>query len=161
MLLEDGAAAGVCVSGGPVHGHPDPEGLAVWTLSRSLPLPDQTPQRYASPASQGCPTYSTGNVCVCVQLQNIIYKGVCVNRHTCNTFFYLSGFGEMLPSIKECRSLNEGFPRKCGGQRNEICVIRFTIILKFISIKTLSQRSCSSPPPPLPSPPPSSSCTPK
>lgn len=158
MLLEDGAAAGVCFSGGPVHGHPDPEGLAVWTLSRSLPLPDQTPQRYASTASHT----PQGEQSVCVQLQNIIYK-VCVcvcvviNRHTCNTF-YLSGFGEMLPSIKEGRSLNEGIPKKCAGQRNEICVIRFTIILKFISIKSLSQRSCSSPPPP---PSPSSSCTQK
>lgn len=47
MLLEDGAAAGVCVSWGPVHGHPHPEGLVVWTLPGSLPLPDQTPQRYA------------------------------------------------------------------------------------------------------------------
>lgn len=55
MLLEDGAAAGVCVSGGPVHSHPHPEGLAVWTLSGSLPLPDQTPQRYASTASQTVP----------------------------------------------------------------------------------------------------------
>lgn len=46
MLLEDGAAAGVCVSGGPVHGHPNPEGLTVWTLSGSLPLPEQIPWRY-------------------------------------------------------------------------------------------------------------------
>lgn len=50
MLLEDGAAAGVRVSGGPVHGHPHPEGLAVRTLSGGGPLPDQTSQRYASKA---------------------------------------------------------------------------------------------------------------
>lgn len=48
MLLEDSAAAGVCVSGGPVHGHPHLEGLDVCTVSGSLPLSDQTPQRYPS-----------------------------------------------------------------------------------------------------------------
>nr|XP_040024935.1 carbohydrate sulfotransferase 1-like [Gasterosteus aculeatus aculeatus] len=45
VLLEDGAAPGVRVSRGPVHGHPHPERLSVWALSGSPPLPDQTTQR--------------------------------------------------------------------------------------------------------------------
>lgn len=59
MLLEDGAASCMCVSGGPVHSHPDPEGLAVRTLSGSLPLPEQTSQRYYPMANLHCPTYHT------------------------------------------------------------------------------------------------------
>lgn len=46
VLLEDGAAAGVRISGRPVHGDPHAEGLGVGTLSGSLPLPVQAPQRY-------------------------------------------------------------------------------------------------------------------
>lgn len=56
MLLEDSAAAGVCVSGGPVHSYPYPQGLTFHTLSGSLPLPDQIPQRYTLVANQNCPT---------------------------------------------------------------------------------------------------------
>lgn len=72
VLLEDGAAPGVRVSRGPVHGHPHPEGLAVWALSGSLPLPDQTPQRYASIARQDCPTCVCS--CRCVQIQARVYS---------------------------------------------------------------------------------------
>lgn len=46
MLLEDSAVAGMRISGGPVHSYPHPEGLGARTLSGSLPLPVQAPQRY-------------------------------------------------------------------------------------------------------------------
>lgn len=135
MFLEDTAAAAVCISGRPVHGHSYPEGLTVWTLSGRLQVPEQASQRY------GCTLYCLSPRVLAPDDQTQGQTTHAVSNQAVALHCDSSSGGGGGWSAKGL-PLNYRIPPM--NQRQMNCVTLFTIIHEMISSNFLSLHSCIS-----------------